>query len=66
MPPKGMIIKADIPMYMDADDDIIKMNLKIGYQQEKVEFLESIIKSLVNRGFQIKAAIEWQRFTMGN
>jgi len=66
MPPKGMILKADIPMYMDADDDIIKMNLKIGYQQEKVEFLESIIKSLVNRGFQIKAAIEWQRFTMGN
>ena len=66
MPPKGMILKADIPMYMDADDDIIKMNLKIGYQQEKVEFLESIIKSFVNRGFNIKSSIEWQKFIMGN
>jgi hypothetical protein len=52
-------------MYMDADQDIINMSLKIGLQQEKVELLESIIKSLTNRGFQIKSAIEWTKFTMG-
>lgn len=65
LPPKGMILKADIPMYMDADEDIIKQSLKIGYQQEKIELLESIIKTVINRGFLIKSAIDWQKFTMG-
>ena len=65
LPPKGMILKGDIPMYMDADQDIIDLNLKIGTQQEKVEFLESVIKTIINRNFVIKNAIEWNRFTMG-
>lgn len=65
LPPKGLILKADIPMYMEADYEIIKLSLKIGLQQEKLEFLESIIKSLSNRGYNIKAAIDWQKFTMG-
>jgi hypothetical protein len=65
LPPRGMILKADIPAYMDGDKDIIDLSLKIGLQQEKVELLESIIKSLTNRGFQIRAAIDWFKFTMG-
>jgi Recombination, repair and ssDNA binding protein UvsY len=65
LPPRGMILKADVPMYMESDKEIIDMSLKIGIQQEKVELLESIIKSLTNRGFQIKSAIEWTKFTMG-
>jgi hypothetical protein len=65
LPARGMILKADLPMYMEADKDIVDMSLRIGMQQEKIELLESIIKSLVNRGFQIKSAIEWTKFTMG-
>jgi hypothetical protein len=66
LPARGMILKADIPMYMEADKDIIKLSLRIGIQQEKVDFLESIIKSLNNRGYNIKSAIDWQKFTMGS
>ena len=65
LPAKGLILKTDIPMYMDADSDIIKLSLKIGLQQEKIEFLDSIIRSLMNRGYNIKAAIDWTKFTMG-
>jgi hypothetical protein len=65
LPARGMILKSDLPMYMEADKDIVDMSLRIGMQQEKIELLESIIKSLVNRGFQIKSAIEWTKFTMG-
>ena len=65
LPAKGLILKADIPMYMDADEDIIKLSLKIGVQQEKIELLESIIRTLMNRGYNVKAAIEWQRFISG-
>jgi hypothetical protein len=65
MPARGMILKQEMPMYMEGDKEIIGLSLKIGLQQEKVELLESIIKSLVNRGFQIKSAIDWHKFTMG-
>jgi len=65
LPAKGVIIKADIPMYLDADPDLIEISLQIGVQLEKVEFLESIIKTLNNRGYIIKTAVEFIRFTMG-
>jgi hypothetical protein len=65
LPARGMILKQEMPMYLEGDRDLIDMSLKIGLQQEKVELLESIIKSLTNRGFQIKSAIDWNKFTMG-
>lgn len=65
LPAKGIILKSDIPMYMDADEDLINLSLKMSYQQEKIDCLESIIKSIMNRGFLIKNAIDWQKFTMG-
>jgi len=65
LPPRGAILKAEVNNYIDADPDIIKATLKIGLQQEKIQFLEDIIKSLVNRGFQIKSAIDWEKFKTG-
>ena len=65
LPSKGMVIKSEIPMYLDGDKDIININLKMSYQQEKIDLLQSIIKSLNNRGFNIKSAIDWIKFTSG-
>jgi hypothetical protein len=65
LPPKGMILKSDIPMYMESDQGVINMNLKIGYQKEKIDLLEEILKSINNRGYSIRAAIDWHKFTMG-
>lgn len=65
LPPKGIILKADIPMYMEADEDIIKLSLKIGIQLEKIDFLESTVKMLMNRGYHLKVALEWQKFVNG-
>lgn len=66
LPPKGMILKSDLPMYMDADKDIIELNLKIGEQMDKIEYLDSVIRTIMNRGYLIKNAIDWQKFTMGS
>lgn len=66
LPAKGIIIKSDVPMYVEADPDIINISLKIGIQQEKIEFLESIIKSLNNRGYNIKTAVEFIKFMNGS
>lgn len=65
LPARGMILKADIPMYMEADKDVVDLSLRVGMQQEKVEFLESIIKSFQTRGYIIKNAIDFMKFTMG-
>ena len=59
------ILRTDIPMYIEADKQLQSFNLKIEIQKEKVEFTEAIIKSFTARGFQIKSAIDWERFKMG-
>lgn len=59
------ILKSDIPMYIDADDQIISLLQKRAMQQEKVDTIDSIIKTINTRGFQIKNAIDWIRFTNG-
>jgi hypothetical protein len=59
------ILRTDIPMHLEADRDLQSLSLKMEMQKEKVEFVEAIIKSLTTRGFQIKSAIDWERFKMG-
>ncbi len=60
------LLKADVQEYIDADDDIIEGKKKISLQEEKVEYLESVVKSLSTRGYLIKNAIDWKRFTEGH
>jgi hypothetical protein len=59
------VLKSDVPMYVDSDTDMIKLNLRIAMQQEKVDILESIIRSINNRGYLIKNAIEYEKFKVG-
>lgn len=64
--PFQFVLKGDLQIYMDSDKDISERMLKLQVQKEKVEFLESIIKTLNGRGFLIKSAIDFIRFTSGN
>ena len=59
------ILKADLGIHIDANQNWIDNNLKVAYQKEKVDFLEAIIKSLNNRGFNINAGIQWEKFKVG-
>lgn len=59
------ILRTDVPMHIDADQYLQELQLKVDLQKEKVDMLESIIKHLPNRGFNIKAAIEWAKFQHG-
>lgn len=65
LPARGMILKQDISTYMEGDKEIIDLSLRVGVAQEKVDFLDSIIKSLQTRGYLIKSAIDFQKFIMG-
>lgn len=59
------ILRQDIPMYIESDQDIVNMSLKIGMQEAIVEYLESIIKQINNRNFILKNIIDWERFRTG-
>ena len=64
--PNGLkILKADLPIYMEADPDLQQIQAKIDIQKQKISFLESVIKTISNRGFLIKNAIDWERFKVG-
>lgn len=65
LPPIGKIIKSELPTYLGADADIRKLNLLIAGQEEKVFALSSIIKTIQQRSFQIKNAIEYTKFQSG-
>jgi hypothetical protein len=57
--------KEALQRYMDADDKLNKVDLKIRYYDVQLKFLEEVIKNVSNRTFQIKNAIEWHRFQAG-
>jgi hypothetical protein len=59
------ILKQDMPIYLDADLDMQTIDAKIAMTEEKISALDNIIRSLRDRGFQIKAAIEWEKFKSG-
>tara|TARA_Y100000034_G_C6821169_1_gene369832 strand:- start:252 stop:686 length:435 start_codon:yes stop_codon:yes gene_type:complete len=59
------ILKSDIQMYLDADADLVKLKNKMQYQKEKVSYLESVLKSITNRQWSIRGAIDWRKFING-
>lgn len=59
------ILKSDTSIYLQSDKDLSKAELRIELQKEKVDFLESIIKNLPARGYQINSAIAWEKFKVG-
>lgn len=65
LPAKGRILRSDVGNYVDSDSDVVAAQLKLAYQNEKIDLLQDIIKTISNRGFHIKSAIEWERFKVG-
>ena len=57
--------KLDLDRFLNSDKDIMEMQEKIEYQKEKINYLESIIKTVINRNFLIKNIIDWRKFTSG-
>ena len=59
------VLRQDVDKYMDADEDLIKICSKIDYYQVMLNYLDSILKTINNRTYQIKNSIEWQQFIRG-
>ena len=57
--------KDTMQKYLDADDKLSSASLKIDYYDTMLVYLESILKVIQNRTYQIKNAIEFMRFNSG-
>jgi hypothetical protein len=51
--------------YLDADEKLSGVSLKIEYYDVMLKYLEEILKQLAQRTYQIKNAIEFMRFAAG-
>ena len=59
------VLKTDLSVYITADEEIIDAENKIGYLETGVDYIKGVIKSVDNRGWDIKNAIEWKKFEAG-
>ena len=59
------ILKSEVDEYLKADKDVIEFTLKMAMQKEKIEVLDSIIKTITNRSFQLNVAVNWEKFKVG-
>ena len=59
------ILRTDIDKYLDADIDLQKAKQKVDYLETTVDFLDKTIRQIANRGFAIKNAVDWRKFTSG-
>ena len=57
--------KDAIQRHLEADDKMNKIDMKIKYYDIMLKFLEEIIRNISGRTYQIKNAIEWNKFQAG-
>lgn len=63
--PKKIRDKETMQKYLDADQKLSQVCLKIDYYETMLVYIESILKQVGNRTYQIKNAIEFIRFQSG-
>ena len=63
--PKKIRDKDTMTKDLDADEKLSNSSLKIEYYDTMLTYLESILKVIQNRTYQIKNAIEFMRFNAG-
>ena len=59
------VLKTDLHIYIESDEDIIKSEHKIAYLETVIKYIDGVLRSIQNRGWDIKNAISWKQFEAG-
>ena len=59
------VLKTDLQMYINSDEEILNLQGKIAYYESIIKYIDGIIKSIDNRGWDIRNATEWKKFEAG-
>ena len=52
-------------MFIEGDEDVRKLQYKIEYVDQCLNYLDGVLRQINNRNFQIKNAIDWTKFQNG-
>jgi hypothetical protein len=63
--PKKIRDKDSMQKYLDADEKLSQISLKVEYYDIMLGYIEDILKMIHNRTYQIKNSIEYMRFQSG-
>ena len=63
--PLKLITKDEERTFIEADEEVRELKGKLEYYETVVDYLQEVVKSISNRSFQIKNAIEWRKFEAG-
>ena len=59
------VLKTDLQMYINSDAEILELQGKISYYESIIRYIDGVIKSIDNRGWDIRNATEWKKFEAG-
>ena len=59
------VLKSDLSVYIESDDEIIQCEHKVAYLETVVKYIDGVLKSINSRGWDIKNAIDWRKFEAG-
>ena len=59
------VLKSDLSIYIESDDEIIQCEHKVAYLETVVKYIDGVLKSINSRGWDIKNAIDWKKFEAG-
>jgi hypothetical protein len=63
--PKKIRDKETLQGYLDSDEKLMQVSLKVDYYETMLSYIDSILKMIFNRTYQIKNSIEYMRFQSG-
>lgn len=58
-------IKSEMDEFLSGDTDLNTLKVKIDYLETMIYFLESILRQLQSRDYQISTAVKWKMFLAG-
>ena len=59
------VLKSDLSIYIESDEEIIQSEHKVAYLETVVKYIDGVLKSINSRGWDIKNAIDWKKFEAG-
>ena len=59
------VLKTDLSIYIESDEDIIQIEHKIVYLETVVKYIDGVLKSIQSRGWDIKNAIAFRQWEHG-
>jgi hypothetical protein len=63
--PKKIRDKETLQGYLDSDEKLSQVSLKVEYYDAMLSYIDSILKMISNRTYQIKNSIDYMRFQSG-